>query len=308
MEAIRRSTPARRQGGGGGVFAAAVLFAGLVVSPAHAQTAGAGGACWQWIDAATGKPVPTGPFGWSPSGTDYFRGISNPDPNHVESPNHTSVRVPCPPPPAPPSTAAWNGAFGGIHLLGSFSRVGTSERIMQNNFQTNQFEDSGLGFGGGIDAGINWLPHGGPVLVGGVVTLSGLGDTVQHNFAGGGSIGSTVNVAASAELRAGLLVLPNLLLFGQTGVSIANQQLRIDFGGPVSSENRWTPGFTLGGGVELMLPPAVAPAGMPVSIFAAYHHTWWGDARLNGPAASPGFTYTWSRESDVLEVGARLHF
>ena len=86
MEAIRRSTPARRQGGGGGVLAAAVLFAGLIVSPAHAQTAGAGDACWQWIDAATGKPVPTGPVGWSPHGGSYLPGFYTPTPIMSKAP------------------------------------------------------------------------------------------------------------------------------------------------------------------------------------------------------------------------------
>jgi hypothetical protein len=53
-----------------------------------------------WIDAATGNPVPTGPPGWSPSGAETYGGRgSNPDPNHVELGHKTFVRVPCPPPP-----------------------------------------------------------------------------------------------------------------------------------------------------------------------------------------------------------------
>jgi opacity protein-like surface antigen len=50
--------------------------------------------CYQWIDAATGKQVPTGPPGWDPNGSSTLGGEgSNPDTHHVEFRGHTFVKL-----------------------------------------------------------------------------------------------------------------------------------------------------------------------------------------------------------------------
>jgi hypothetical protein len=79
-----------------------------------------------------------------------------------------------------------------------------------------------------------------------------LNDKVQHTFPAGTFIASTVNFTASAQVRAGVLVTPGLLLFGQTGVSGANQRLQINFGGPVTDVDQFRGGFTAGFGGEWM--------------------------------------------------------
>ncbi len=61
-------------------------------SNAHAQTASAS-TNYCWIDAATGKPAPLGPPGWSPTGMGGKLG-ENPDPNHVVHGGHTFVKQP----------------------------------------------------------------------------------------------------------------------------------------------------------------------------------------------------------------------
>jgi len=48
--------------------------------------------------------------------------------------------------------------------------------------------------------------------------------------AGGTFIGSTVDVTGSAQIRAGVLATPSLLLYGQTGLNVAGQRLQINFG------------------------------------------------------------------------------
>lgn len=201
------------------------------------------------------------------------------------------------------------GSFIGVQVVSSWSRVGTAEFLASTGAQTNHFDDSGSGFGGGINFGHNWQPWSNNVFVGVVFDVNFLNDMVQHNFAGGNYIGSVVNLTASAQVRGGVLATPNLLLYGQTGLSIANQQLKIDFGGPETNESKITPGYTLGGGAEWRLSTNLIPRfGRSTSLFLDYRHTWWNTATLTMPAASPFFNYTWKRESDQILLGARFRF
>jgi hypothetical protein len=47
---------------------------------------------------------------------------------------------------------------------------------------------------------------------------------------------------------------------------------------------------------------------MPVSVFAQYQHTWWGNANFNRPASSPFFNYAFRRDDDTLKLGVNFHF
>jgi hypothetical protein len=202
-----------------------------------------------------------------------------------------------------------NGAFGGAEFVYSGSGVFTNEDLATTLMQTSALKDSGNGFGGGINFGYNYRPWLNSVVVGVVVDADFLHDRVNHNFAGGTFIGSTVDFAASADVRAGVLATRSLLLYGQTGVSVADQRLQISFGGPVTDTSKFTPGINLGGGVEWILPTNPFPAiGRSTSLFIAYEHTWWDKASLNTPAASPLFNYTWQRQSDEVKAGIRIEF
>jgi hypothetical protein len=186
--------------------------------------------------------------------------------------------------------------------------VVTNEFLAATGMQTNHFNDSGNGFGGGINGGFNWMPWGGNIVTGVVFDANGLSDKVNHTFIGGTFIGSTVNFEASADVRAGVLITPTTLLYGQTGLSVADQRLQINFGGPITDTTQWTAGYNLGGGAEWMLPANVLPWGRSTSLFISYEHTWWDKASLTMPVASPFFNYTWLRQSDAVEVGFRIRF
>ena len=201
------------------------------------------------------------------------------------------------------------GPFGGVQVVGSWSGVRTNEYFAAPpGIRTNAFRDSGQGFGVGINWGYNWQPWGNNVVAGIVFDANLLNDEVRRKFAGGTFIRSTVNFTASAQVRAGVLATPNLLLYGQTGLSVANQQLKINFGGPVTNESQFTPGFSLGGGAEWQLPRPLFPGLGPTSLFIDYRHTWWNTAMLKMPAASPLFNYDWRRQSDALMLGMRVRF
>ena len=65
------------------------------------------------------------------------------------------------------------GTFVGGQLVGSSSRVATNEYFALTGVQTNHFDDTGSGFGGGLNFGYNWMPWGNS-MVAGVVFVDGL--------------------------------------------------------------------------------------------------------------------------------------
>ena len=54
--------------------------------------------------------------------------------------------------------------------------------------------------------------------------------------------------------------------------------------------------------------PSWQIAGNPVSLFAQYRHTWWGDANFNAPASSPACNYAFRREDDTFKLGVNFYF
>ncbi len=159
-----------------------------------------------------------------------------------------------------------------------------------------------------MNAGYDWqMPNG--ILLGGAVDAYFPNDQVSHPFFGGNYLRSTVNFAATFQARAGMLAAPNLLLYAETGLAIGVQDLRINFGGPVSSRTAVTPGYVIGAGAEWRLYDGpTGLVGQSPSLFLEYSHIWWGDAQFNAPAASPAFNYTWSRESNIVKAGLRVRF
>jgi hypothetical protein len=122
--------------------------------------------------------------------------------------------------------ASWTpGLFVGAQFTGSSSSVTTSEFFSATGMRTNQFDDRASSFGGGVNFGYDWQPWGNNVVIGMVFDINAPNASVRHDFLGGNYIGSVVNFTASALARGGILVTPNVLLYGQTGISVANQPI-----------------------------------------------------------------------------------
>ncbi len=213
---------------------------------------------------------------------------------------------PCLPGSAVP--CSWTGPYAGVQIGGSWSGVRTNEYLAATGVPTNAFTNSGSGFSGGINLGHNWQPWGDIFVVGTGVDVNLVNDNVKRSFAGGTFISSTINFTGAAQVRAGGLATPALMLYVQTGIAIANQNLKINFGGPITSQSQITPGFTLGAGAEWQMPTPLFSGLGPTSLFIDYNHTWWDKARLKMPVSSPLFNYTWSRQSDTVKVGLRVKF
>lgn len=316
---VHTNQPTRRNRRGGDFLIAVillpVLFALSVIScsSASAQIATATADCW--INAATGASVPNSALVPPGARQDPL------DPNHATAPavkaGHPDiipdfagadyVRVPCPPP-ATQGASNWSGGQLGVFVAGSFSNVRTTERLDATGIVTNKFSDCCTGVGGGVDVGWQWqLPHG--ALLGLMLDAWFPNDQVSHSFAGGTYLRSTVDFTVTFQLRAGYAATPRLLLYGQTGLAVGGQTLKVNFGGPISSHDDTTIGPTLGIGVEWR--PFDGPTGWfgrSPALFVEYDHIWWDDAHFNTPAASPAFNYSWSRESNVIKCGLRVRF
>jgi hypothetical protein len=68
-----------------------------------------------------------------------------------------------------------------------------------------------------------------------------------------------------------------------------------------------TPGVTVGAGAEFRS-SSWQLAGLPISLFAQYQHTWWDTAHFDRPASSPAFNYGFRREGDTFKLGANFYF
>jgi opacity protein-like surface antigen len=292
-----------------------------------------------WIDVGNGHHVLTGPPGWDPitSGNEFHSSVTGrnyalvpapPPPSAQQQPTptqtvqNTTTPVLTVPGGGPISsrprreglydTEAWSGPYLGGEMVKSWGHVVTTEKVAATGAISNQFNDNHDPFGGGINGGYDWVPWNNKVLVGVGFDLDFPNEEVQHTFASGSYINSTVDVAALVRGRAGYLVMPNLLLYCLAGVSVADQHLQMNLGGATTDEHQPTPGFTAGAGVEWMITTASTggPRGFlrAPSVFIEYTHTWWSDAELNQPAASPAFNYSWTRESDMVSAGFRVRF
>jgi hypothetical protein len=208
----------------------------------------------------------------------------------------------------------WGIGYGKKYV-GWYGTVGlTANSALTTNLE---YLDGGLvstrsvrGQHGGVDfgAGFNWdmlqIPGTTSHIVAGPVVRveAGVGD--QNNvftFPNGSFYGTEKNYILFAGFKAGVEVNP--LFYGLAGVSLMNQNLKINFGGPVTNVNTTVPGFTFGFGMEEKL----AFLSLPVSVFVEYQHTIWQDASLNRPAASPLFNYTFRRDDDTVKVGLNFY-
>lgn len=182
----------------------------------------------------------------------------------------------------------------------------STETLAATGAVTNQFTDSGDPLGGGIVAGYNFRPWNYSIVVGPFVSFDWLDQTINHTFPAGTFLGTTTNWIGTAGLKAGVVPTPGIFLYGLVGVSWLNKDMNINFGGPVTSRNTTVPGFPLGLGGEFQ-PSFLQRFGRPVSLFVQYQHTWWQDAHLNNPTASPSFNYTFRREDHTIKFGVNVY-
>jgi hypothetical protein len=128
----------------------------------------------------------------------------------------------------------------------------------------------------------------------------------QPRLHGGTFLGTASRWVANAGVKAGVATSPNVYLYGLVAAAFLNQDLNVNFATAASS-NVTTPGVTVGAGAEFRS-ASWQLAGLPISLFAQYQHTWWDTAHFDRPASSPAFNYGFRREGIRSSFGVNLYF
>jgi len=151
---------------------------------------------------------------------------------------------------------------------------------------TNQFDlvKDPLGFG--IDGGIYFSPWDNAIRLGPYASFALLHLPVYQTFPSGSFLGTTTNWMATLGMKAGAMVTPDWFVYGLTGLSLINEDVKIMLGGPQTSQNKTVPGFSLGLGAEYQ-PTNWHFLGHPLAVFGEYSHTWSQTVNVSAPAASP---------------------
>ena len=199
------------------------------------------------------------------------------------------------------AAAQWSGPFVGAELAGSADSVDTTETTAATGAVFHKFTSSGGGIGGGVNLGYDWRLPQSPVVFGALASFDGLGNGA------GGVLDTKDDYAGLVEARAGYLLNPMLLWYGETGLALAREHVTANLGGPATSLGRTATGYALGGGFELALPGRASPVA-GTSLFVDYQHIWWDSGTMTTPAAAPNLDFRWQRESNLVRLGVRLHF
>ncbi len=203
-------------------------------------------------------------------------------------------------------SSAWTELSLGTYFIGINRADQTSIETLRSTDIQKFFHDIDDPPGVGFVATYLFAPWNNALRVGPFASFDVLRQTVNHNFAGGQFLGTTTHWFATTGVKAGAAIRPDLFIYGLTGVSWLNEDLKVNFA-TASSSNVTVPGATLGFGGEYR-PASWQIAGHPVTLFAQYQHTWWSTANFNAPASSPGFNYAFHREDDTVKLGVNFYF
>ncbi len=218
----------------------------------------------------------------------------------------------CPPPKIDSVKAAFHSPFYEIpcfyiggEIIKNWGDVRTTETWNSTDQVTNQFDDSGDPFGAGIIAGYNFLQRNN-IIAGSLVSFDFMNQTINRNFGSSTYIGTTTHWIFNADMKGGFVTSPNIFIYGIAGIALLNQDLNINFGGPITSNNTTVFGFAFGIGGEYQ-PAFLQNFGRDISLSLQVQHTWWLNSNLNNPAASPGFNYTFYREDNTIKLGVNVY-
>ena len=190
----------------------------------------------------------------------------------------------------------WDGFYAGLNVGGLWSS--TAATITESNIGGG-FNGTGSGFGGGAQAGYNYLV--GPVLLGGEIDFQG--STMSSSLSGGTSM-STIGATATLpwfstfRVRAGYPV-GSVMPYVTGGAVWGHQRLQgfdSATGSFDASNNFWT--YTVGGGVEGRINDRLS---------AKLEYLWIGSP--DTPLSSPGTTNIDQRSiGNLLRVGLNYRF
>ena len=151
----------------------------------------------------------------------------------------------------------WTALSLGTYLIGLNRATQVTTELLRITDNTKEFRTHGDPPGIGFAATYLFAPRNSMLRVGPFASFDILRQTVNHDFAGGQFLGTTTHWFATAGLKAGAVVQPDLFIYGLTRATWLNENLNVNFA-TASSSNVTIPGVTLGLGAEY---PAFVVAG-----------------------------------------------
>ena len=237
------------------------------------------------------------------------------------------------PAPAPaPSTYNWTGMYFGAHVGGGWAAkdwtLVATPACCDNGPGAALGSGTGSGLLGGLQAGMNWQQ--GPVVFGlqGDVSFAGINGTAANpasaqpgNCWSGGDqtarCGSKTDWLASVTARAGVLVMPDTLLYVKGGFAFAHDVFSVTdlvanqggcYGNPgpdYAAVGQGRTGGTVGFGGEHAF-------SNKVTMFAEYDYSNFGTQNVDFPdtgnGCSPGFTVAIKQSVQEVKVGFNVHY
>jgi hypothetical protein len=222
-------------------------------------------------------------------------------------------------PPCPPGERAAALFIGAHGIIGS-STMKVDERSAATGVTTFQSSDSRTAGGGGVNFGYEYTlrdfayrdipiqvtPH-----IHYLVGFDFPGFDIKHSFPNGTFYSQRTNFIGTAAIGLGVELPQGIKLALRAGGSLAHQETKIDFGGPVTTQTILNPGIM--GGAVLSYRPYNRLGGnqgtfLNPELFVAYERHMFRDTVINQPAASPGFNYRFDNTQDMVKAGVKLDF
>lgn len=207
--------------------------------------------------------------------------------------------------PPPDLIAAPTGGYAGIEFVAVGGLQTIEEFVAATGVRSTRLDDERAGAGGGIVAGYNFALGNG-YFAGPFASFDAFAHRIDHSF-GLASIGTDNNWVANVGAKLGKALSPTVAVYGLAGLSVLNYDFRIDFGGPVTSDNRTVLGGTVGAGLQVQ-PAEARVLGQPLALFVQYQYSFYDRARIDRPIASPFFNYEVDRSDHTFKAGLIARF
>jgi opacity protein-like surface antigen len=201
----------------------------------------------------------------------------------------------------------------GVEGVANFNQLGILEKDATNGVAKNGFGESSRAGGGGFIVGANTRIFSRMVLPDDasprpverlLLSFDFFNQDTSHVFPTTPQtfIGATSKFMVTGEVQLGINVVPGVQIYGIGGFSVLNQDLNINFGGPVTTQNNTTIGPTYGAGLAFQLP------GSPVTSFVQWEQTPFATTTLPRPPASSNFNYDFTNTSNRVKAGILVNF
>jgi outer membrane immunogenic protein len=197
----------------------------------------------------------------------------------------------------------WTGFYIGGQGMGAAWDQGITERIAGTPTVTNRLKSYDTAGGIGVVGGFDWALGLSGLTIGPVASFNYIGQSNNHDFAGGFFIGTHINWNATVGGRLGWQINDRILTYAVGGAEFSNQDLRSNFTGSVLSVNRTATGWFVGGGVEYTQPDWRSMNGQWAAFSQITYTEFCGDEPFRMPAFSPGFDYKVRSEQTRVTVG-----